>query len=208
MAKKHKAPPGLDYDPVTGEDPDVSYGVVEASAGAGLPRRTLEDVLFKRAFPTDKPDRALPWPPPTADRWEILLPRGAPDEFSDPQQLARAFHRNERGAIQHLAAVTTLRHVETDAVPATMRMHEAWSCARQLGVELGAQLEIAVVVVFHVPGRSWGHGIPHSHLILPVRRVRPTGFTTFVMPLINAEEGRAIIDREWKRVRREAGYGE
>ena len=207
MAKKHKAPPGIDYDPISGENPDVSLGVVKADAGAGLPRRTLADVLFKRAFPTDKPDPAQPWPTPTADRYEVLLCRGAPDEFSDPQALARAYHRNDRGAIQDLAAVITLRHPETDDASAPMRLHEAYSLSRKLAVWLCDEFSIATVTAFHVPGRSWGQGVPHTHLICPVRTVRPgSGFTTFVMPLINPDEARAIIDREWKRVREEAGY--
>lgn len=205
--KKHKAPPGIDYDPISGEHPEVSFGVVKAEAGAGMPRRTLADVLFKRAFPTDKPDPAQPWPNPTARPFEVLLGRGAPDELSDPQALAQAYHRNDRGAIQDLAAVITLRHPETDDPTSGMRLHDAYSLSRTLAAWLCAEFSIATVTAFHVPGRSWGHGIPHTHLICPVRTIRPgSGFTTFVMPLINPEEGRAIIDREWTRVRKEAGY--
>lgn len=207
MAKKHKAPPGLDYDPVSGENPDVSFGVVKAEAGEGLPRRMLADVLFKRAFPTDKLDPSQPWTTPTADRFEVLLCRGAPDEYSDPQALAQAYHRNDRGLIKDVAAVVTLRHPETDDPSGRMRLHEAYSLSRTLGAWLCDEFSIAVVTAFHVPGRSWGLGMPHTHLICPVRTIRPgSGFTTFVMPLINADEGRAIIDREWKRVREEAGY--
>jgi hypothetical protein len=29
--RKHNAPPGLDYDPITGEEQNISYGVVGAS---------------------------------------------------------------------------------------------------------------------------------------------------------------------------------
>lgn len=45
--KKYKAPPNVDYDPVTGAFPNISFGVVEAVDVGGRPRR-LEDVVVKR----------------------------------------------------------------------------------------------------------------------------------------------------------------
>ena len=45
-AKKHKAPPGCDYDPIAGDDPNISYGT--ARSGSGKTKRTLADVIVKR----------------------------------------------------------------------------------------------------------------------------------------------------------------
>ncbi|HCW60437.1 MAG TPA: hypothetical protein DHB48_05510, partial [Sphingobium sp.] len=194
--RKHNAPPGLDYDPITGEEQNISYGVVGADAGQSQPRRRLEDVIGRRLYPTDRPAVGTKWNDPTAERWDVLLPRGAPDEFRDPQRMCEAFHINDDGAIKHLAAVMTLKFPEADSIPSEMRLHEVWELSRGFGLLLALQLEVAAVAVLHVPGRHWGHGVPHCHLICPVRTVRPgSGFSTFVMPLINGEEGRYRLGR-------------
>ena len=115
--RKHNAPPGLDYDPITGEEQNISYGVVGADAGQSQPRRRLEDVIGRRLYPTDRPAVGTKWNDPTAERWDVLLPRGAPDEFRDPQRMCEAFHINDDGAIKHLAAVMTLKFPEADSIP-------------------------------------------------------------------------------------------
>jgi hypothetical protein len=207
--KKHNAPPGLDYDPISGDDPNVSYGTVESGTAEGTPRRSLEDVIFPRLFPTDKPDRTLPWTLPTAERWDVLLPKAAPDELRDPQQLSRAYHRVRGEKIQHLATIVSIRFPEADAAPPLLRLHDAWELSRGFGLQLTRLLDVAVVACMHVPGRSWGIGVPHVHLICPSRSIRPsTGFSTFVMELINPAEGRPLIDTTWKEWREAAGYGD
>jgi hypothetical protein len=207
--KKHNAPPGLDYAPITGENPDLSYGTVQADAGAGQPRRRLEDVIVRRLYPTERPGSDAPWDNPTAEEWDVLLPKGAPDELRDPQQLCRAYHLKAGDKIQHLATVISLRFAETEAVPPRMRLHEAWELSRGFGLHLCGKLEVAVVAAMHVPGRSWGLGVPHTHLICPCRVIRSsTGFSTFTLPLINPDEGRPLIDAEWKAYRKEAGYAQ
>lgn len=63
IAKKHNAPPGHDYDPISGEDANVSYGTVRSVSGQG--KRTLADVIVKRLSPVDRPQEpAAPWPTP------------------------------------------------------------------------------------------------------------------------------------------------
>ena len=211
MAKKHSAPPGLDYDPITGDNPNISYGTVLADAGKDKARRTLTDVIFRRFYPTERPDDPqTPWVNPTADRWEVLLPRGAPDALADPHYLAQAYHHGAGDKIQHLATIVSLRFPEADALPMPgLRLHEAWFLATGFGRRLAAAFEVAAVAVMHVPGRSWGLGHPHVHLILPCRRIQPaTQFSTFVKPLIEPEEGRAYVDQAWRAWREEAGYGE
>lgn len=209
MAKKHKAPPGLDYDPVTGSNSNISYGTVEAQAGPDLPRRALEDVILRRLYPTERQDAGSPWRNPTAERWDVLLPKGAPDELSDPQTLCRAYHHKAGDKIQHLATVISIRFPETEIVPPHMRLHEVWELSRGFGLHLCSKLDVAVVAVMHVPGRSWGLGAPHVHLITPCRVVRPSaGFSTFAMTLINPEEGRSLIDEEWRAYRKGAGYAD
>lgn len=210
MVKKHNAPPGCDYDPIAGADTNVSYGTVQS--GSENRKRTLADVIFKRLFPVDRPtDVAAPWPNPTCQRHDILLPRGAPDHLSDYTALAREYHANSGDAIDHLATIITLRFPGVDAVPSAgpSRLHDIWELCRGFGGKLRDDLQIAVLPVFHVPGKNWGLGCPHVHLICPVRVILPaTGFSTFVLELIKPERGRPYIDAEWKRWRGAAGYGD
>jgi len=209
-AKKHKAPPGCDYDPVAGDDPNISYGT--ARSGSGKTKRTLADVIVKRLFPVDRPaDTVAPWPTPTCHDHGILLPRGAPDHLSDYPTLAREYHANSGDAIDHLATIITFRFPNADAVPPTgpSRLHEIWELCRGFGGKISDDLQVAVLPVFHVPGKNWGLGFPHVHLICPVRVIRPaTGFSTFALHLIEAERGRPYIDAEWKAWRESAGYDE
>lgn len=207
--KKHKAPPGRDYEPVTGENPNISYGTVEAGNPESAQKRRLEDVIFARLYPTDKPNPVLPWTSPTAQRYDVLLPRGASDHLLDPQQMARAYHAKAGDQIQHLATVISIRFPEADEAAPRIRVHEAYELVRGFGRSLVDQLNVAVLACLHVPGVSWGHGVPHCHLIIPPRLLRPgSGFTTFVKLLINPDEGRTFIDTEWDRWRKAHGYGD
>lgn len=206
--KKYNALPSLDYDPITGDNPDISFGVVEA-ADLGGRRRRLEDVVVKRLFPTERPDPFEPWPSPTAQSEEVLLSRGASDHLDDPQQLCAAFHSKEGNQIQHLAAVVTIRFPEVDAVPQRLRLHEARELGRGFGLRLTRIHNTAVVFCMHVPATSWGIGPPHCHLVIPVRVLLPgSGFSTFIKALIDPEVARPHLDAEWESWLRECGYAD
>lgn len=208
VVKKHNSPPGLDYAPIGGDNPDISYGTVEADAGQGkLPRR-LEDVVFPRLYPVERPDPQLPWIKPTAAEHEVLLGKGVPDELRDPKRLCDAYHLGAGEKIHHLATIVSIRFPEAELAPPRLMLHDAWELSRGFGVHLCNTLGVAVVACMHVPARSWGLGVPHVHLICPCRVVRPgTGFSTFAMSLINAEQGRPLIDTQWKLHREAFGYG-
>src|SRR5690606_20473410 len=123
--------------------------------------------------------------------------------------LAREYHANSGDAIDHLATIITLRLPNVDTVPSTgpSRLHDTWVLCRGFGGKLRDDLRLAVVPIFHVPGKNWGLGCPHVHLICPVRVSLPaTGFSTFAFQLINPDDGRPYIDEEWKRWREAAGY--
>jgi hypothetical protein len=204
--RKFNALPQLDYDPICGERTDISFGIVEA---AELPtgRRRLEDVVAKRLFPVERPSPGEPWPEPTAHRSEVLLPRGASDHLADPRQLCSAFHAKVGGQIQHLAAVLTIRFDQVDEVPQRVRLHEAIELGRGFGLRLTRFYGTAVVFCVHVPATNWGMGVPHSHLILPVRKLLPgSGFSTFIKALIDPEVSRPTIDAEWASWLQESGF--
>ncbi|MFW2831698.1 hypothetical protein [Sphingomonas sp. ID0503] len=206
MAAQMKIPPGLDYAPISGTNPNLSYGVVEAANG-DEPRRTLSDVLVRRLFPTERPGAGLPWENPTCEAWDVVLPREACDGLRDPQVLSLAYHLRAGEKIQHLAAVVTLRFPEVEDPAVRMHLHEAWELSRGFAFRLTRKLEVASVVILHVPARSWGANGAHAHLVMPVRRIGSmVGFSTFVKQLINPAEGRKLIDAEWSAHREGAGY--
>lgn len=203
--KKAPTPPSCDYEPILGEVNDISFGIVEA---AGDPPRRLADVIVRRWCPTERPaasDRE--WPETTARSACVLLPKGAPEHFSSVKHLCEAYHSKPGNQILHLAAQITIRFPGVDAVPQLLRLHEAQELARGFACRLAAKLQAAAVFCMHVPATSWGHGPPHGHIIIPARHVLSgSGFGRFIADLVNAEEGRALVDAEWTSWTKENGY--
>lgn len=196
MARKVKAPPGLDYDPVMGEVEHVSFGVIQADGNTPL---NAEAVIGRRVFPVMKPkDLSRPWPQPTCYRLDVVLPHGASDELSDPQRLAQAYDRQCFSAIRDLAVIVTLRFPQVDVMPQVMRLHEAWELGRGFAGELVRVHGVAAVAVMHVPARAAKPGLPHIHLLIPARVLLPSGFGKFAQPLAS-DEGRALVEEAWVR---------
>lgn len=192
MGKKLKAPPGLDYQPVTGELENVSFGVAQAGGDMAL---TAEQFIGKRAFPVMKPkDLTLPWPQPSCLKIDVLLPRGASDELWDPQRLAQAYDRQCFSAIRDLVVIVTLRFPEVDK--GQMRLHEAWALSRGFAAQLVHDHAVAVVAAMHVPARAAKPGIPHIHLMIPARQLLPSGFGKFARSLAT-DDGRGVIEMAW-----------
>lgn len=194
MGKKLKAPPGLDYEPVTGDVEHVSFGVAQADRDMQL---TAEGFIGRRAFPVMKPkDLSLPWLQPTCHKLDVLLPHGASDELWDPQRLGQAYDRQCFSAIRDLVVIVTLRFPNVDVVPQVMRLHEAWELGRGFAAELVREHTVAIVAAMHVPARAAKPGLPHIHLMIPARELLPSGFGKFVRPLAT-DEGRALVEQAW-----------
>jgi hypothetical protein len=194
MAKKLKAPPGLDYEPVIGDVEHVSFGVAQADGETQL---TAEGFIGRRAFPVMKPkDLSLPWPQPTCHKLDVLLPKGASDELWDPQRLAQAYDRQCFNTIRDLVVIVTLRFPLVDVVPQLMRLHEAWELGRGFAAELVKEHGVAIVAAMHVPARAAKPGLPHIHLMIPARQLLPSGFGKFVRPLAT-DDGRALVEKAW-----------
>ncbi|NNM76511.1 hypothetical protein HJG53_06290 [Sphingomonas sp. ID1715] len=192
MGKKLKAPPGLDYQPVTGDVEHVSFGVAQAGGDAGL---TVEQFIGKRAFPVMRPkDLTLPWPKTTCYKLDVQLPRGASDELWDPQRLAQAYDRQCFSAIRDLVVIVTLRFPEVDE--GHMRLHEAWRLGWGFADKLVKDHGVAVVAAMHVPARAAKLGLPHVHLMIPARQLLPSGFGKFARPLAT-DDGRALVEKAW-----------
>lgn len=203
--KKHPTPPNCDYEPIVGDVEDISFGIVEAT---GDPPRRLQDVILKRAYPTERPaDLSGVWPPFTADPVAVLLSKGAPDHFSSIRYLCDAYHSKPGNQIEHLAAQITIRFPGVDEVPQRLRLHEARELGRGFAQRLASKLQAAAVYCMHIPALSWGHGVPHAHIVIPARLVLSgSGFGRFIPALVNAEEGRAMVDAEWISWTQENGY--
>lgn len=205
VIKKGSTPPNCDYEPIVGKFDHISFGIVEAS---GDPPRRLHDVILKRAYPTERPaDLSGPWPPFTADSVAVLLCKGAPDHFSSVRYLCDAYHSKPGNQIEHLAAQITIRFPGVDEVPQRLRLHEACELGRGFAQRLASKLRAAAIFCMHIPAISWGHGVPHCHIIIPLRLVLSgSGFGRFILALVNAEEGRALVDAEWNSWTQENGY--
>ena len=203
--KKRPTPPSCDYEPILGDVKDISFGIVEA---VGDPPRRLEDVVAKRGFPTERPvDLGGNWPAFTADAVEVLLTKGAPEHFASVRHLCAAYHSKPGNQIQHLAAQITIRFPGVDEVPQHLRLHEARELGRGFAYRLASKLQAAAVFCMHVPAKSWAHGLPHCHIILPSRQILSgSGFGRFIPSLVNPEEGRAMVDAEWLSWTKENGY--
>jgi hypothetical protein len=194
--KKHNAPPGLDYSPITGEMDELSFGVIQADPNQKQ-TNTAEGAVFRRLYPILKPsDPALPWVQPTCFRHDVLLPAGASDELWNAQRLVRTY--DEQGfSLKDLVVVVTLRFPEVEALPQTMKLHEAWEMARQFTLERLVRLHgVAAICVMHVPARAARPGAPHVHVLAPARELLPSGFGMFTRPLAT-DEGRELMDMEW-----------
>lgn len=195
--KKHSAPPGLDYDPITGSCENVSFGIVQTEGKAGN-SRSAEGTAFRRLYPVLRPDnRQTPWEQPTCFKHDVLLPPGAADDYWDAQRLMRAY--DEQGFnLKDLVVIITLRFPEVEAQPPALRLHEAWETARQFTLErLVRQYGVPAVCVLHVPARAARPGCPHVHVLVAARKLLSSGYGMFAKPLAS-EEGRDIVDREWE----------
>jgi hypothetical protein len=203
MGKKLKAPPGLDYQPVTGDVEHVSFGVAQSSGDITI---TAEQFIGRRAFPVMKPkDLTLPWPKSTCYKLDVQLPQGASDELWDPQRLAQAYDRQCFSAIRDLVVIVTLRFPEVDQ--GRMRLHEAWRLGWGFADKLVHDHKVAVVGAMHVPAHAAKPGYPHLHLLIPARQLLPSGFGKFARPLAT-DEGRAIVEKAWVAWREAADAAE
>lgn len=194
--------PGLDYLAHPGEDPNVSFGVIQAIGPDGQ-LNTMEGAVCRRLYPHDRPlDPTDPWHGPTCEHYEVMLPGSASDELWKPQALCRAYDRARFPTLRDVMFSVTLRAPELEG--GRLRIHEfhriVTSYARARLVEARG---LPVIVVVHVPARAAMPGPVHWHLLTPCRRLTNLGPTTFCTELLEA--GRPTVEREWKEWRSEGG---
>lgn len=124
-------------------------------------------------------------------RNEVLLPDDAEDRFADPKIL---FQDYEAKQVPNQSDLVT--HVKLS--PPVRRLHHLWEDGRQFARREFVEKEsMAVLMVMHVPQLS----APHLHLLIPVRRLSPTGWVEFVQELAR-DSGCKRVSEAWASFRR------
>lgn len=190
-------PPGLDYCPVIGESADLSFGIIKADAPDGAPQRTATGAVFRRLFPVMRPESQVGnWPQPTCYRHDVQLPPGASDDLWDAQKLVEAYDA-QGFSLRDLVVILTLRFPEVELVPQRKPLHEVWQLVQGFVWErIVREHQVAAISVMHVPARAAKPGTPHVHVMIPARKLLPSGFGKFALQL-TTEDGRELLEKEW-----------
>jgi hypothetical protein len=112
----------------------------------------------------------LPWTP-TAERVEVLLPRGACDRFADPRVLMDAVDGERPDKVNALLAYFTFTF-------SCDRLHEQYELVRAFIRQCVVDaIGVGVLLVQHAPHRAGSANEPHVHaLVAGPRRLGPLGF--------------------------------
>ena len=209
MGTRRPPPPGLDYVPVPGDDPNFVFGVIRATL-AGVPNSAAQAV-FRRLFPVARPTSLEgPWPRPTCYRHDVLLPPWTSPDWVDPQALCQAYDRQCWEGVKDLAIIMNFRFPEAlrrGSEAPRISLTEAYElvrgyCREKIVLERG----LATVLAMHLPflaGIDWSP--PHVHACC-LARVAGLGFEAFV-PELTRDSSRKIFEREWLDYRRLHGHG-
>lgn len=207
MSKSRSAPPGLDFVPVPGDDPNLVFGVIQASL-AGM-QNTAAQAVFRRLFPVAKPKSVdAPWPRPTCFRHDVLLPHWANADYVDPQVLCRAYDAQAWEGVKDIAIIMNFRFPEAQsargALP-TMSLTEMYELVRSYAYfRLTLKRGLATVLAMHVPSRAgFANAVPHCHVISLSRELSIEGYGAF-SPLAK-DGGREVIAAEFMDWRTRAG---
>lgn len=124
-------------------------------------------------------------------RHEVLLPDDAEDRLADPRLLFEDYE-----AKQVTDQSDLLTHVKLS--PRVRRLHHLWEDGRQFAMQEFVRKEsMAVLMILHVPQLS----PPHLHLLIPSRRLTPTGWFEFVQELAR-DGGCKRVSEAWAAFRR------
>ena len=135
MGAQRSAPPGLDFVPIPGSDPNLVFGVIRATLGTST--NTALGAVFRQLFPVAKPkDPQAPWPKATCFKSDVLLPDWTNVDYYDPQVPCRAYDAQTWEGVRDLAIIMNLRFPETlssDGSAPTMSLTGAYELARFFG---------------------------------------------------------------------------
>ena len=145
----------------------VMYGCLRPSLNGHV--NSAAAFALSKVTVAARPDTP-PWTP-TAERVEVLLPRGAFDQFADPRVLMEAVDAERPDKVNALLAYVTFTF-HTD------RLHHQWELVRAFIRQCVVDpIEVGVLLVQHAPHKAGSANEPHVHaLIAGPRRLGPLGF--------------------------------
>jgi hypothetical protein len=126
----------------------------------------------------------------TAERADVVLPKGAEDHFSEPFAFLRGCDemRVDPGILTYV----------TIPMPDANRIHEAWETAREFAKILAQERDLAVLVIQHVPGRVSSPNDPHVHLLINPRICSKLGLAYGGLDrALLHDEGAEILAERW-----------
>lgn len=164
---------------------NASFGLIAASYKDR--ENSMTDVVHRRLVQFGQPMEPV-WRP-TCQRWDVLLPRYAPDACQDPQALARLYDACRLPEQRDLAAVVTLRFERTSLI------HRGWEAARAFAMHLAGELEVPVVAALHVSQLAARPHKPHVHLLCLGRRLIGSYPAEFAQELIGPDATQHMATR-------------
>lgn len=177
--------------PFDGADLDASFGIIPCTFKDRTNR--MVDVVHRRLVQFGRP-MVEPWAP-TCMRWDVLLPKHAPDACRDPKALATMIDAQRMPDQQDLAILVTLRF-EHHAL-----LHRGWELARGFALQrLAVERETPVIAALHVPQVAGRRHKPHVHLIASARRILGSNCADFVTDLLGADAklNAAALWADWR----------
>ena len=121
----------------------------------------------------------------TAHRAEVLLPSHADDRLLSPRTLFEEVDATLPPNGRALATYITLSWTPS-------RLHAQFEFGRAVARKLTA-MDLAVLLVQHVPSHALRTNPPHLHLLAVTRRIMPFGSFGPPVPLLGRDRGRQMI---------------
>lgn len=167
--------------------PDVSFAVLRRHyARPGTDAHVNDSRVFasRKLHPINRPLTLDDHRPEV--RHEVLLPDDAEDRLADPKLLFEDYEANQ---VPNQSDLVT--HVKLS--PKVRRLHHLYEDCRQFAMQQFVRAEsMAVLMIMHVPQLS----PPHVHLLIPTRRLGPTGWVDFVQVLAR-DSGCLRVSAAW-----------
>lgn len=169
--------------------PDVSFAVLRRHyARPGTDAHVNDSRIFasRKLHPINRPLTLDDYRPEV--RHEVLLPDHAEDRLADARLLFEDFEVKQARAQSDLVT-----HVKL--APRVRKLHHLWEDGRQFAKQEFVRMEsMAVLMIMHVPQLS----PPHLHLLIPCRRLTPTGWSDYVQELAR-DGGCKRVSEAWAK---------
>lgn len=163
--------------------PDVAFAVLRRECSGH--RNDARVYASNKLHPINRPATLNDYRPEV--RHEVLLPDDAEDRLADAKLLFEDYEAKQvpaqKDLVTHVKISTRVR-----------RLHHLYEDGRQFArQEIVRKESMAVLMIMHVPQLS----PPHLHLLIPCRRLTPTGWSDFVQELA-CDGGCKRVSEAWE----------